>query len=934
MNLGDLLNDERTFGFPPQHPPLKNLLTVPVSYEGRVYGRLYLWDKLDGTLFNQQHDEMLAKQYADVLVLVLTQHRHQSLSTQAEKRFSAITRTTMGTIGQTFFRRLVLSVAENMGMVLAFVGELDRKNNTVHTIAACAHGKIIDDITYSIDGTPCERVLDLQQFCVYPQDVHQQYPPDHPLAAPGRQSYMAAPLINSAGQVVGLPALMDDKVITDTHHVDTLLKLLAVRAAAEQERLRIEERLHETTLALESAVGGIARLNSEGCYIAVNKTYADSLGRTPQGLVGEQWLTSMLPEDHPKVEEANRRVLAEGKAEVAVRSRLADGTTIHRNLTMVGAYDQKKKFIGHYCFMRDNTEQLLHESEERFRRVVENAPVCIHTIDLNGCITSMNRSGLRMLGVEKEAQVCGMAMLTSVCDDDRPRIHKHTQDALQGKPSQFEFTTVNGRIFYSNFIPVSAPAGQVQYLLGVTEDVTDRREAEYRLRYLAHYDTLTDLPNRTLLQDRLQQAMIEADRQGRLAAIMFLDLDHFKIINDTFGHEAGDALLKEAAERFLACVRAGDTIARLGGDEFTVVLVNVAQVSDVAHIAQKIIDSFHKSFQVAGRELSVSVSVGIALYPLDDNTLDGLMRNADAAMYQAKEKGRNNFQFYTVEINHRTARRLALETALRQALVRNELQLYYQPQVNLKSGKIIGTEALLRWRHPEMGFIPPLDFIPLAEETGLIIPIGEWVLRTACAQAQAWHQAGYRGFQMAVNLSVRQVQKLNFAHDVEGILLETGLSPQHLDLELTQALLMQDTETTLATLTRLNELGAFLAMDDFGAGHASLSHLTRYPIDTLKIHQSFMRTIPGDPADAAMAQAIIAMAHSLDIRVIAEGVENAKQVTFLHAHKCDGIQGNYFSAPLPAAAMAQLLENDQRLNWRRPVKAKSSLVRSRTIKGQ
>jgi diguanylate cyclase (GGDEF)-like protein/PAS domain S-box-containing protein len=475
--------------------------------------------------------------------------------------------------------------------------------------------------------------------------------------------------------------------------------------------------------------------------------------------------------------------------------------------------------------------------------------------------------------------------------------------------------------------------GSPPVFVAIIQDITERRQVEERLSYLAHYDTLTGLPNRVLLQDRLNQAMIEADRQDRMVAIMFLDLDRFKIINDTLGHETGDVLLKEVAGRLLGSVRAGDTIARLGGDEFTVVLANVTQVDDVAHIAQKIIDSFASPFHVGGRELFVSTSIGITLYPFDDNNLDGLLRNADASMYQAKEMGRNTFQFYTAEINWRTTKRLALETALRHALERNELELHYQPQVNLKTGKITGAEALLRWHHPEMGLVAPLEFIPLAEETGLIIPIGEWVLRTACAQAQTWHLSGCRGFQIAVNLSARQIQQRSFAKEVEGILRQTGLDPRQLDLELTESLIMQNTDTTLAAMDELNAIGAIFSMDDFGTGYSSLGYLKRFPIDTLKIDQSFMRDIPGDLDDAAIAQAIIAMAHSLKIRVIAEGVETAKQLAFLRYHKCDGIQGYYFSKPIPAAAMTRLLENDQRLKWRRPVKAKPRTPRAASKRG-
>lgn len=516
------------------------------------------------------------------------------------------------------------------------------------------------------------------------------------------------------------------------------------------------------------------------------------------------------------------------------------------------------------------------------------------------------------------------AFLNSVHPDDRQIIIDAVNKAVYQKhPYSIDHRVVRPdgmeRIVHEQAEITFDGNGKAIRMIGTVQDVTEFRHAQERLNYLAHYDTLTGLPNRVLLYDRLNQDMIEADRHEHLVAMMFLDLDRFKIINDTLGHETGDALLKEVAERLKTCVRAGDTISRLGGDEFTVVLANVAHVDDVAHVAQKIIDSFVPPFNIAGRELFISTSIGITLYPFDDNNLESLLRNADAAMYHAKEMGRNTFQFYTAELNRRTAKRLQLETALRHALERHELLLHYQPQVNLKTGRIIGAEALLRWQHPEMGLIPPLDFIPLAEETGLIIPIGEWVLRTACAQAKVWGDAGFRHLQVAVNLSGRQFQHHNLAKLVKNVLKDTGLDPRYLDLELTESLLMHNTDTTLAAMDELHALGVAFSMDDFGTGYSSLSYLKRFPIDTLKIDQSFVRDIPQDPGDAAIAQAIIAMAHSLDIRVIAEGVETVKQLSFLRSHKCDGMQGYYFSKPVTAEAMTTLLEKAHRLTWRKTV---------------
>ena len=395
--------------------------------------------------------------------------------------------------------------------------------------------------------------------------------------------------------------------------------------------------------------------------------------------------------------------------------------------------------------------------------------------------------------------------------------------------------------------------------------------------------------------------------------MLFLDLDRFKTINDTLGHETGDALLKEVAKRLRECVRGGDTIARLGGDEFTVVLADVAHADDVARVAHKILQSVAMPFQISGKELFVTTSIGITLFPLDDDTPDGLLKNADVAMYQAKEAGRNSYRYFTVEMNVRALERLRLETSLRYALERDEFLLMYQPQINLKDGSLIGVEALIRWRHPESGLVSPAQFIPIAEETGLIGPIGEWVLRTACAQNKAWQNTGLPPVYVTVNVSARQLKQQNLVHLVTRTLKETGLAPEYLGLELTESMLIENVERTVAVLNELHALGISFSIDDFGTGYSSLSYLKRFPIDILKIDQSFMRGIPGNAEDTAIARAIIVMAHGLGIKTIAEGVETEAQFSFLRAHQCDGIQGFYFSPAVPAEAITRLLETKRTL---------------------
>ncbi|MBI5782251.1 MAG: EAL domain-containing protein, partial [Gammaproteobacteria bacterium] len=686
----------------------------------------------------------------------------------------------------------------------------------------------------------------------------------------------------------------------------------------------------EWTYAMNFIEDPLCLVDLEDKVVRANRAFYRFTGRTPETTLGRT-LTSVM---HPKGETIPCPVCqARKERRDAYITREADDPTNPSGrpteVTVRVIRNDAGQPTGMLVGIRDLTrarqaEEMLRESAAS----LANAQRIAHlgNWDWNIATDELRWSDeiYRIFGLKpQEFGATYEAFLSSVHPDDRQFVINTVNRALYEKePYSIDHRIVlpdgTERIVHEQAEVAFDENDKPVRMVGTVQDVTERKQAQERLNYLAHYDTLTGLPNRVLLQDRLSQTMFEADRRDRLVAVMFLDLDRFKIINDTLGHDVGDALLKEVAGRLTACVRAGDTISRLGGDEFTVVLANVAHVDDVSRVAQKIVDSFIPPFQIAGREMFISTSIGITLYPFDDDKLDSLLRNADAAMYHAKEMGRNTFQFYTAELNRRTARRMALETALRHALERDELLLHYQPQVNLKTGKIIGAEALLRWQHPEMGLIPPLDFIPLAEETGLIIPIGEWVLRTACQQAQAWRRAGYPRFQVAVNLSGRQLQHRDLAKLVKKVLKETGLDPRHLDLELTESLLMHNTGDMLAAMEELHTHGVDFSMDDFGTGYSSLSYLKRFPIDTLKIDQSFVRDIPTDPDDAAIAQAIIAMAHSLGIKVIAEGVETAKQLAFMRSHKCDGMQGYYFSKPVTAEAMTKLLQKGHRLALRKP----------------
>lgn len=451
--------------------------------------------------------------------------------------------------------------------------------------------------------------------------------------------------------------------------------------------------------------------------------------------------------------------------------------------------------------------------------------------------------------------------------------------------------------------------GDVNYYVGVFADITEKKYTEERIHQLAHHDALTGLANRTLLNDRIEQAILSAQRSDGKLAVISLDIDRFKHINDTLGHQVGDNLLKEVAGRLEGVLRESDTVSRFGSDEFVILLPVVEKNSDVADVAQKIAERLSHSYDLAGHELFVTVSMGVALYPRDAQDKVDMLKNSGAALYHAKDAGRNNYQFYTPDLNSSSLERLTMESYLRKALEKDEFVLHYQPQVDIASGNIVGVEALIRWHHPEMGLVSPAEFIPLLEDTGMIIEVGEWILKTAVEQNKAWLDQFDYPLRMAVNLSPMQIKKKNLHEMVESVLQASQLDPGLLELEITEGSIMQDAVSNIAVLNELKELGVKLAIDDFGTGYSSLSYLKRFPIDVLKIDQSFVRDISTDPDDAAIVMAIITLGHSLGLTVIAEGVETSDQLKFLNSADCDHLQGYYVAKPLGAAEFEKVLEN-------------------------
>ena len=555
----------------------------------------------------------------------------------------------------------------------------------------------------------------------------------------------------------------------------------------------------------------------------------------------------------------------------------------------------------------------LGESERRFRDLYQNTPVMLHSIDPQGHLINVSNYWLQTLGYRRE-EVLGRK-LTEFMSEKSRRFAEETVfpeffRAGFVKDIPYQMVKKTGDVIH---VLLSAIAeydeeGSIARSLAVVIDVTERKEAEREIQKLAYYDTLTGLPNRTLFLDRLRQALAQARREERKVGVLFLDLDRFKSINDSLGHAAGDMLLKYVARRLQGCVRQSDTVARLGGDEFVVILPGVHTESDLTGFAKKILEALSKPVRLGEKKFFTTASIGISVYPDDAETVETLIRNADIAMYASKDRGKNTYQFFSSEMNAIVVEKLGLETRLRMALKRDEFFLTYQPQMNLATGRITGMEALLRWKHPDAGTLSPATFIRVAEETGLILPIGEWVLHCACAQAKQWQDAGFPKLRIGVNISSRQFNQPDFIDIVDRILHETGFDPKYLELELTESIVMENVPDTIMTLTDLKVRGIHLAIDDFGTGYSSLSYLKHFPFDRIKIAQEFVRDISIDPEDAAIVEAITGMANSLGLDVIAEGVERKDQLDFLRARHCKEMQGFYFARPMSAAEMTGMFK--------------------------
>jgi len=667
---------------------------------------------------------------------------------------------------------------------------------------------------------------------------------------------------------------------------------------------------------------GVFMADSDGSCRYVNDRWCQMAGLTAEQALGASWMQPVHPDERDQVMKAWRQAVEEsGELVVDHRFRSPSGRTTWLDTRAVPLRDRAGRaayYLGANTDIADlkRTEETLRASEARFRSYFDLPLVGIALTGPDKRWWEVNDRLCELLGYRR-SQLLRLSWAELTYPDDLAvdlaQFERVMSRRTDGYSLEKRFLRQDGSLLYASVSTrcVRRPNGVADYFVAVVQDITERKQAEEHIQHLAHYDALTGLPNRALLGDRLQQAVLRAERDHTQVGVLLVDLDHFKRINDTLGHSVGDQLLREAARRLQECIRQCDTISRQGGDEFAIVLPDLSAGDEAARMAQRILDQVAEPYRLEDHDLHISCSIGISFCPRDGRSAENLLKNADNALYRAKDAGRNNYQHYQSGATVVARERLSLESSLRHAVERQQLELYYQPKWDFHADAITGAEALIRWNHPELGLLPPSRFIPIAEDSGLVLSLGEWVLRAAVSEIGRLHRNGWPRLRVAVNLSARQFRQCDLTDLIQGLLAETGFEPTCLELELTEGILMHHTEDNIAALRAFKEMGVRMAIDDFGTGYSSLSYLQRFPVNLLKIDRSFVTDLPANANNAAIVDAIVTLAHGLKLEVVAEGVETVEQLEFLRAHGCDEGQGYYFGRPLPLIEFQNLLEQDR-----------------------
>lgn len=710
--------------------------------------------------------------------------------------------------------------------------------------------------------------------------------------------------------------LLKDNLTLLVPYIQRCLREVSERFAPKSAEKELGEQQKLLTVVVEGSTDAIFVKDLHGRYLLVNQAAAQFVGKPADQIIGHDVSFIFPAAIATEVMDIDKAIMSSGKIQTHEKYiTTLSGEQLIFDVTKGPMLDYNGQVSGifgifHNITERKKRELALIESESRFSTVFNRNPIAIGISNYaSEKFIDVNEAYLQLSGYERNEVIGHTAIELNlwVYPEEKARMYMSQSLSEHGQiqNQEFLFRTKNGEIGDVLLSAELINIGGEQCVLHILTDITEKNKAQREIDYLSHYDALTGLPNRLLVRDRVKQAIAAAKRDKHKIALLFIDLDNFKSINDSLGHASGDALLEVISHRLRESIRGTDTISRFGGDEFLVVLSHITASDAVVAVCSKILEDITQPARIDGYELSTSCSIGVTVYPDDGDDFDSLLRKADSAMYYAKDAKGNTYRFFDSKMNADAIEQVELRHGLRIALERNEFVLHYQPQIDLSSGAVIGAEALIRWQHPELGLLPPGKFITLAEDSGLIVPIGEWALREACRQAMAWRKQGLPDLVMAVNISAIQFRRGNLDETVFAALRDSGLDPQFLELELTESILIDDTENVLQTVKRLKTLGVKLSLDDFGTGYSSLSYLKRFAVDKVKIDQSFIRDMDKNPSDAAIVRAIIQMSKSLGLRTIAEGIEEEHLIKYLQIYHCDEAQGYYYSRPMSGAHFAE-----------------------------
>jgi len=701
--------------------------------------------------------------------------------------------------------------------------------------------------------------------------------------------------------------LLKDNLTRLVPSIERCLREVADRFARKTAEKELSEQQQLLTVVVEGSTDAIFVKDRQGRYLLVNQAASRFVGKPAEQMIGHDDSFIFPAAIATEIMAIDKAIMSSGKTQTHEEYvTTLSGEQLIFNVTKGPMLDFNGQVSGLFGISHNITERKKRElasieSESRFSTVFNRNPLAIGISNYaSEKFIDVNEAYLQLFGYERNEVVGHTAteLKLWVYPEEKARMYMSLSEHGQIQNQEFMFRTKAGEIGDGLLSAELINIGGEQCVLRMLSDITEKKKAQRVIDYLAHHDALTGLPNRLLVRDRVEQAIAAAKRDNHKIALLFMDLDNFKSINDSLGHASGDVLLEVISHRLRESIRGTDTVSRFGGDEFLVVLSHITASDSVIAVCSKILEDITKPARIDGHELSTSCSIGVTVYPDDGDDFDTLLRKADSAMYYAKDAKGNTYRFFDSKMNADAIERVGLRNGLRIALERNEFVLHYQPQIDLSSGAVIGAEALIRWQHPELGLLPPGKFITLAEDSGLIVPIGEWALREACRQAMAWREQGLPDLVMAVNLSAIQFRRGNLDETVISALKDSGLDPQFLELELTESILIGDTENVLQTVQRLKTLGIKLSLDDFGTGYSSLSYLKRFAVDKVKIDQSFIRDMDKNPSDAAIVRAIIQMSKSLGLRTIAEGIEEEHLIKYLQIYHCDEAQGYYYSRPI------------------------------------